>query len=195
MIQRSLAPVSVASLSLLMVCGVYGATNPVDDGVSKSNHTTMTQREDAQQTGVLAVIYGLPLVMMELTKQNFVNAPAPRGAPLNQFLQVRRFPTAAFKQIVRANVDTLYSSAFLDLAAEPLVLSIPDSPGRYYLLPVFDAWTNVFATPGTRTTGDKAADYLIAGPDWNGRAPTGLNPEISDQHGMDSRPHSDQRAG
>ena len=97
-----------------------------------------------------------------------------RGAPINQFLHVRAFPPASFKQVVRVNVDTLYSSAFLDLSEEPLVLSVPDTHGRYYLLPLFDAWTNVFATPGTRTTGNSANSFLIAGPDWSGTAPAGM---------------------
>ena len=64
---------------------------------------------------------------------------------------MRAFSPASFKQVVRVNVDTLYSSAFLEWPEEPLVLSVPDTHGRYYLLPLFDAWTNVFATPGTRT--------------------------------------------
>jgi hypothetical protein len=133
----------------------------------------MTEAE-VKQAGVQAVICGLPLVTMDLTMQNFTNTPPPRGAPVNQFLHVRQFPTASFKQIVRANVDTLYSSAFLDLSREPLVLSVPDTHDRYFLLPLFDAWTNVFATPGTRTTGNKASSYLVAGPDWNGTPPEGL---------------------
>jgi hypothetical protein len=87
---------------------------------------------------------------------------------------MRAFPTAAFKDVVRANVDTLYSSAFLDLSKEPLVLSVPDTRGRYYLLPMFDAWTNVFATPGKRTTGTGVAHFLISGPGWRGTIPAGL---------------------
>jgi hypothetical protein len=75
---------------------------------------------------------------------------------------------------VRANVDTLYSSAFLDLSSEPLVLSVPDTGGRYYLLPLLDAWTNVFATPGARTTGTKAGDFAITGPNWTGALPAGM---------------------
>jgi hypothetical protein len=75
---------------------------------------------------------------------------------------------------VRANVDTLYSSAFLDLSSELLVLSVPDTGGRYYLLPLLDAWTNVFATPGARTTGTKAGDFAITGPNWTGALPAGM---------------------
>src|ERR1700759_1484220 len=75
-------------------------------------------KEQALQAGVGAVMYGLPLVMMELTMRNATNADVPRGmsAPVNQFAHVPAFPNASFKQVVRANVDTLYSSAFLDLS-------------------------------------------------------------------------------
>jgi hypothetical protein len=141
--------------------------------VRQEPQKVMTGENAALETGVQAVMYGLPLVMMDLTMQNFTHAPPPFGAPANQFLHVRKFPTASFKQIVRANVDTLYSSAFLDLSKEPLVLSVPDTHERYFLLPLFDAWTDVFATPGTRTSGNKASNYVIAGPDWSGTPPAG----------------------
>jgi hypothetical protein len=136
----------------------------------------MTKEQDALDTGVLAVVYGLPLVIMDLTMQVATNVATPRGmaAPVNQFAHVPRFPAADFKQVVRANVDTLYSSAFLDLSKEPLVLSVPDTHGRYYLLPMFDAWTNVFASPGTRMTGNGAGNFAIVGPGWSGELPPGL---------------------
>jgi hypothetical protein len=137
----------------------------------------MTKEQDALDTGVLAVMYGLPLVIMDLTMQVATNVASPRGmaAPVNQFAHVPRFPAADFKQVVRANVDTLYSSAFLDLSQGPLVLSVPATHGRYYLLPMFDAWTNVFASPGTRTTGDGAGDFAIVGPGWTGELPPRLH--------------------
>jgi hypothetical protein len=137
-----------------------------------------TKEQAALQTGVEAVAYGLPLVMMDLTMRNATNVAVPHGmaAPVNQFSHVPVFPDASFKQVVRANVDTLYSSAFLDLAREPVVLSVPDTHGRYYLLPMCDAWTNVFASPGTRTTGNAAHDFVIIGPDWKGALPAGLTP-------------------
>jgi hypothetical protein len=116
-----------------------------------------------------AVIYGLPLVLMDLTRARMTNVetPQPSAAPLNQFAHAPAFPPADFKAVVRANVDTLYSSAFLDLSAEPMILTVPDTDGRYYLLPIMDAWTNVFASPGARTTGTGARDFVITGPGWS----------------------------
>jgi hypothetical protein len=134
------------------------------------------KEQEAMEAGVQAVIYGLPLVLMDITMRKTTNvSPVSRLArPVNQFAHLRTFPTAAFKDVVRANVDTLYSSAFLDLAKEPLVLSVPDTHGRYYLLPMLDAWTNVFATPGSRTTGTKPGNFVIAGPGWSGIVPRGM---------------------
>jgi hypothetical protein len=128
------------------------------------------------QAGVRAAIFGLPLVLMDITMRKTTNVgPGHRLArPVNQFAHLRTFPTAAFRDVVRANVDTLYSSAFLDLAVEPLVLGVPDTHDRYYLLPMLDAWTNVFATPGSRTTGTKAGSFLITGPEWSGPVPAGM---------------------
>ena len=116
-------------------------------------------------------------MIAELTKrvQTNVAAPEPNAhAPLNQFGNMTKYPTAADKDVVRLNVDTLYSFAFLDLSKEPMVLSVPDTNGRYYLMPLIDAWTNVFASPGKRTTGTKAANFVITGPDWTGELPKGM---------------------
>ena len=123
-----------------------------------------------------AVAYGLPLMIMAATMKKATNVRHPLGmaAPLNQFANPREYPSAQFRQVVRANVDTLYSSAFLDLTREPLVLSVPDTQGRYYLLPMFDAWTNVFASPGARTTGTRAGQFVITGPAWSGALPAGM---------------------
>jgi hypothetical protein len=81
---------------------------------------------------------------------------------------------AAFREVTAPNADTLYSAAWLDLSREPYVFSIPDAHGRYYLMPMLDAWTNVFEDPGTRTTGTKAQKYLITGPGWRGTVPPGM---------------------
>jgi hypothetical protein len=85
---------------------------------------------------------------------------------MNAFTNVPEYPPADFKGVVRSNFDTLYSSGWLDLTKEPLVISVPDTDGRYYLLPMLDMWTDVFASPGWRTTGTAAGHFLISPPGW-----------------------------
>jgi hypothetical protein len=149
-------------------------TGPTADVSALNGAAAKEQR--AMEAGAQAVIYGLPLVLMDITMRKTTNVSTERrlAKPLNQFAHLRAFPSAAFKDVVRANVDTLYSSAFLDLAKEALVLSVPDTHGRYYLLPMMDAWTNVFATPGSRTTGTKSGTFVITGPNWSGPVPDGM---------------------
>ena len=105
-----------------------------------------------------------------------VPAPAPSGmaAPINQFANAPSSPNASFTTVVSPNADTLYSTAWLNLSKEPIVLSVPNTNGRYYLMPMLDAWTNVFASPGKRTTGTGAGNFVIVGPGWNGSLPAGL---------------------
>ncbi|MGE3292738.1 MAG: DUF1254 domain-containing protein, partial [Geminicoccaceae bacterium] len=109
-------------------------------------------------TATDAYIYGYPLVTMEFTRRVMTNVAAPEGtrAPMGQFIRAREYPDAAFRDVTAPNADTLYTTAWLDLDAEPWVLSIPDMQGRYFLFPMLDGWTNVFQVPGTRTTGTGA---------------------------------------
>ncbi|MDR6562058.1 MULTISPECIES: DUF1254 domain-containing protein [unclassified Arcicella] len=114
-----------------------------------------------------AYIYGLPLVLTDLTR-------IVGSRPSNQFHHSRAFPDHTFKAVVRPNNDTFYSSAFLDLGTEPIILEIPDTKDRYAVVPLMDAWTNVFASFGKRTTGTKAQRYIITGPKWKGVLPKGI---------------------
>lgn len=156
--------------------GAAGALAPKAPARSEAFDGTQARQAAALEAGVEAVVYGLPLVLMDITRAKATNVAAPGAfdAPLNQFVHVRAFPDASFKDVVRANVDTLYSSAWLDLAAEPMVLSVPDTGGRYYLMPMLDAWTDVFASPGKRTTGTAAGHFAITGPGWKGTLPQGV---------------------
>jgi hypothetical protein len=103
---------------------------------------------------------------MDLTRKQLTNVATTRGfsAPPNTFANVTAYPTADMKTVVRPNFDTLYSSAWLDLTKEPMIISVPDTNGRYYLLPMLDMWTDVFASPGWRTTGTEAGEYAVVPP-------------------------------
>ncbi len=123
-----------------------------------------------------AYIFGYPLVMMDMTKQVMTNVAIKQGkyAPLGEFANMRTFPNASFKEITAPNADTLYSFAFVDLQKEPYILHLPDEGSRYYLMPILSAWTNIFESLGTRTTGTKEQNFLIAGPKWSGDVPKDL---------------------
>jgi hypothetical protein len=113
---------------------------------------------------------------MDLTRKQLTNVTKAEGihAPMNTFVSLAAFPPADMKVVVRPNFDTLYSSAWLDLTKEPMVVSAPDTAGRYYLLPMLDMWTDVFASPGWRTTGTQAGDYAVIPPGWSGSLPAGV---------------------
>ncbi len=121
--------------------------------------------------GAQAYLFGYSLVLMDTTRQSMTHSDHGK-APINHFAHIRSFPDHNFRQVVRPNNDTLYSTAWIDLTTEPLVLSVPDTKGRYYVMPFMDAWTNVFASIGKRTTGTAPGNYLVAGPDWLGKVPS-----------------------
>jgi hypothetical protein len=129
--------------------------------------------EEAEAIATLAYGYGFPLVLMDVSREVMTAVPSVEAlkGPINQFIHVAEFPDDTYRDVVSPNVDTLYSLAWVDLAAEPIVLRVPDLGDRYYLMQICDAWTNVFAAPGTRTTGNRAGAFALVGPDWRGTLP------------------------
>jgi hypothetical protein len=126
---------------------------------------------EAAEIAFDACVYAYPLVISELTRR--ISVGAPGGTPMSQFRHMRAFPDADFNEVVRPNADTLYSSLWFDVSQEPLVITVPDSGDRYYLLPMLDMWSDVFAVPGTRTTGNRAQRLVLARDGWQGELPTG----------------------
>lgn len=130
--------------------------------------------QEAYTIGMEAYVYFYPIITMELTRKQCTNTEAgkrPGFGPANLFTHMRAYPEADFKTVVRPNFDTLYSVAWLDLRNEPVVISVPDTAGRYYVLEMLDMWTDAFAAPGWRTTGTKAMNFLVAPAHWQGQVP------------------------
>ncbi len=146
---------------------VFGA---LMSGVPALAAEPITEQE-AHAIGVDAYLYFYSLVTMDLTRKQATNIEPGKELgkrPMNDFSNLPTFPPADFKGVVRPNFDTLYSSAWLDLTKELVVVSVPDTGGRYYLLPMLDMWTDVFASPGWRTTGTRAGNFIVVPPGWRG---------------------------
>jgi hypothetical protein len=131
----------------------------------------------AYDIGIDAYIYLYPMITMDVTRRQGTNIEPGKmvgRGPMNAFTHIRAYPDTTFREVVRPNFDTLYSSGWLDLTKGPMVLSVPDTQGRYYMMPMLDMWTNVFAVPGSRTSGTAAANYAIVPPGWKGKLPRGI---------------------
>ncbi|HEY9603412.1 MAG TPA: DUF1254 domain-containing protein [Allocoleopsis sp.] len=132
------------------------------------NANSKEQFERALRIGTQAYIWGYSLVVLKRTLRK---SAARRGIPLNQFTHAERLATPESRAVVSPNTDTLYSSAWLDLDQEPIILHVPNTHGRYYSVQFMDAYTNSFAYVGRRVTGTKEGNYAIVGPTWRGTLP------------------------
>ena len=125
-----------------------------------------------------AYVYGFPLVdNYRIQYSYFQNRRAPEyKAPWNQLYNTARVYTADDKTVQAPNSDTPYSFVGADLRAEPLVLSFPRiESNRYFSAQFVDWYTFNFAYAGSRTTGNDGGNFLLAGPDWRGETPPGVN--------------------
>lgn len=157
---------------LLAACNQTPKTSSADEKANLTDEQIVHTLKEAYE-------FGFPLMVMYATQQVGTNVDKvyDKGriaAPINQVSSATQFPDDKFRDVVRPNNDTYYSSASLDLKSEPMVLQIPNTNGRYALFPMLDAWTNVFFSPGKRTTGTDAQSYLITGPGWTGEVPANM---------------------
>lgn len=131
---------------------------------------------DAERIAMEAYIYGYSLITTEVTRVQMTSVSAVEGlrGPMGQFINVKRYPPADYRGVSAPNADTLYSAAWLDLGAEPIVFSHPDMGDRYFLFPMYSLWMQVVECPGARTTGGRAANFLLTGPGWSGQVPAGM---------------------
>jgi hypothetical protein len=173
MIRRRRSEVVVVLIGILCACGANGP-----DAVTP---------EEAQATAREAYVWGFPMVMNFKTLYNYVidtSNPEYKG-PFNEVSCVARLFTPQDKAVVTPNADTPYCMFWLDLRAEPQVLSVPEmEPERFYHFQLVDLYTHNFAYVGTLTTGNGAGSFLIAGPDWHGDTPEGIEKVLSSETEM-----------
>ena len=171
-----LAGGSLAAASAIAASGRVEVAEAQSPAAPAGAQSAISEQE-ALAIGVDAYLYFYSLISVDVTRRvatNIEPGKSPGYGPANMFNSIPAFPPADFKAVVRVNFDTLYSSAFLDMTTEPVIVSAPDTAGRYYLLPMLDMWSDVFASPGWRTTGTQAGNFLVTPPGWNGTVPTGM---------------------
>jgi DNA sulfur modification protein DndE len=123
-----------------------------------------------------AYMYGYPIMTMDYTHKLSTNVLEPDGrgkAPYNQWATIEQFPKAEFRAVVRPNLDTYYSLIFADLSDGPLYVYVP-STERYYLMPILNAFGDVIASPGSRTTGQVELEIALVGPNYKGEIDSDL---------------------
>lgn len=155
-----------------------GAASASTPAVIAQQHNITLSPAEIQVLARDLYFYAYPIVLMDITMRQATNVPdatsVPMRAPVNQFAHFRTYPNADAKDVVRFNFDTLYSLAWVDLSHGPVILTVPDTHGRYYLVPSLDMWSDVFASVGSRTTGTQAGEYAYVPPHWHGTLPDGV---------------------
>ncbi|HEV2988871.1 MAG TPA: DUF1254 domain-containing protein [Candidatus Angelobacter sp.] len=157
--------------ALRLICFVLCLISPALSQQAAPNEPRLPESE-VRKIAQRGYLFAYPLVLMELTRrvQTFYGSPGF----VNHFNHISAFPDDHFRGVIRPNADTLYSGAWLDLAKEPILLHVPDTQGRFYLMQLMDAWTETISSPGKRTTGTSEKWFAIVGPGWRGNLPSGV---------------------
>ena len=154
-------PVILSTACLAFVISVIGC------GVVKEG--------EAYLYGMESYVFGYPLVMMDVTREVLTAAAAPNfegtAAPINQFAKMPHYVSPDFKNVVRISLNSLWTTGWVDLEKDAIVLSVPDTKDRYYVFSLMNMWTDVFGSIGKRTTGTGRGNFLIVGPNWKGTTP------------------------
>jgi hypothetical protein len=166
---------TVSILALVLSTG-WGKTIAADQTGNKTNIDALSI-EEIKSIAEEAFIYGLPIVMNYAVMNEFAvdKDSGQYKAPFNVINNEARVFTPKDTAVVTPNSDTPYSSLWLDLRAEPIVISVPAvDKDRYYSVQLVDGNTYNYGYIGTRATGTNAGDYLVVGPGWTGKTPAGI---------------------
>ena len=156
------------ALTVLAACN-KGQSSP---GPSAGNEVAI-DAEEAQSIAEEAYIYAYPMLENYRTMYTQAIDRTDPGylAPFNQLTHEKELLGPEFKDIVRPNNDTMYSFGWLDLRAQPLVITVPEIRDRYVSVQLVDMFTHNFAYMGTRATEGRAGSFLVTGPQWQGTKP------------------------
>jgi len=142
-----------------------------------ANAQTREQVREAQTIAEEAYLYGFPMIVgYDVLYKFFIDRESGQfKAPINTINNEARVFTPKDTAISTPNSDTPYSMALLDLRAEPIVLCMPEiEKARYYDVQLVDLYSDNYGYMGSRTTGNGAGCYMVAGPEWNGDEPPGV---------------------
>ena len=166
--RRSLLLLAIISAALVVSCNKSEAPPPPK--VEAPKPAAAAVDEKTKRLAAEVYVYAYPIVLMDLTRH-----VQTAKVPTNTLAHKRSVPDATTTDVAYPNADFLYSQAWLDLSKGPVILSVPDTKGRYYLIAMLDAWTNVAASLGKRTTGTEKIEFAIVGPKWKGTLPGGVS--------------------
>lgn len=167
----------IAANSSIAVSAAPVAKSKTDAPVAQTTKSAPTTSNSSKDKFEKAYIYGFPMVMLyDIIYQFAIDKSSPQfKGPLNQLVNESRVFTYKDTTVITPNSDTPYSTVIMDLRAEPLVLTVPEiEKKRYYDIQLTDLYTFNYGYIGSRATGNGAASYLVAGPDWNGKTPAGI---------------------
>lgn len=168
-----------AALVVAVVAAPFTGYGAGQDAISQAEKSEK-HRPGIIETKAIAeegFIYGLPIVMNYAVMYEYAvdKNSGQFKAPFNQIKNEPRVYTYKDTAVVTPNSDTPYSFVWMDLRAEPMVLSVPAvDKGRYYAVQLEDGNTFNFGYIGSRTTGNGAGDFMVVGPDWKGETPPGI---------------------
>ncbi len=159
--------VVLGAAALLASCGESAPPPPPKTELPQP--VALPVNAELERLAAEVYVYAYPLVLTDVTREI-----ETAGAASNVFRHNPTLPDASSTNVATPNADFLYSKAWLDLSDGPVIMEVPDTRGRYYLVAMLDAWTNVVASLGPRTTGTGKGRFAIVGPHWKGKLPGGV---------------------
>jgi hypothetical protein len=157
--------------------GAGVALDALEGDMPASSNGNWPTPEEVRRIAEAGYIFGLPIVMNYTVMYEYAvdRSSAQFKAPFNEIKNEARVFTYQDTAIITPNSDTPYSFAWLDLRAEPIVLSVPAvERSRYYVVQLIDGSTYNYGYIGSRATGAEAGDYMVVGPEWQGETPSGI---------------------